>query len=94
LTVAPISGMIGTWPGNATTMRLTKAQTEQAKAELLDIIERTPGIRTSELVGTKQFHGKRTLRPKQITRLLRDSGRAIPTLDGYGARTYHTWRLA
>jgi hypothetical protein len=75
-------------------MRLMKAQTEQAKAELLDIIERTPGIRTSELVGTKQFHGMRTLRPRQITRLLRDSGRAIPTLEGQGERTYYTWRMA
>jgi len=35
-------------------MRLTKQQAADATAELLDLVRRHPGIRTSGLVGTKK----------------------------------------
>jgi len=38
-------------------MRLTKRDTEHATAELLMMVRNTPGIRTSELRGTRAFHG-------------------------------------
>ncbi len=74
-------------------MRLTKKDEARATGELLALIGKHPGIRTSELSGTPAFHGMRTLTGRQIIRLLRASGRAVQRLEGSGPRTWFTWRL-
>lgn len=74
-------------------MRLWKAETKQrAMAELVKIVAANPGIRTSELRGTPEFHGVRTLSSAQIIALLREAG-LTPTQGGYGARTFYTWKM-
>ena len=56
-------------------MRLTKDQEKQATIELLDrLVEHPEGLTTTELIGSPGFHGKRTLKPAQLIRLLRKSG--------------------
>ena len=76
-------------------MRLTKQDAIEATVELLamlpDSTRRCP--RTSDLIGTKKFHGTRTLTARQIIRLLRASGRAVEHLNGAGRRTWFTWTL-
>jgi hypothetical protein len=52
-----------------TKMRLTKKMAQEATDELLRILADYPsGLRTSELSGTRRFHGERTLRSRQIIR--------------------------
>ena len=50
-------------------MRLTKKLAGEATDELLSILaEYSSGLRTSELSGTRRFHGERTLPNRQIIR--------------------------
>jgi hypothetical protein len=76
-------------------MRLTQKLAGEATAELLSILsEYSSGLRTSELSGTRRFHGERTLRNRQIIRLLRESGKAEAFRGGHGIRTFYFWKLA
>jgi hypothetical protein len=74
-------------------MRLTKTDTERAIAELRMLVRNNPGVRTSELRGTRMFHGGRTLTLAQIRRLLTQAG-ARAQEQGRGVRTWHTWTIA
>jgi hypothetical protein len=48
-------------------MRLTKQLRQYAIAELTEILKSNPqGFRVVDLVGTRHFHGVRTLSPRQI----------------------------
>jgi hypothetical protein len=68
---------------------------EQAKAELLSTLAAHPeGMRTSELSGTKEFHGARTLRNSQLIKLLRTMpDRVEESWGGQGNRTYLWWKV-
>ena len=78
-----------------TNMRLTKKLAGEATDELLSILADYPsGLRTSELSGTRRFHGGRTLRNRQIIHLLRESGKAQAFRGGQGKRTFYFWKLA
>ena len=72
------------------TVRLTKRDEEHATAELLMLVRNNPGVRTSELRGTRAFHGARTLSSAQVVRLLRQAG-LRPRACGVGRRTWHEW---
>jgi hypothetical protein len=77
-------------------MRLYRKSTiEQAKAELLSILAAHPqGMGTSELSGTKEFHGIPTLRNRQIIKLLRSMpDRVQETWACGGNRTFLWWRV-
>ncbi len=75
-------------------MRLTKKLAGEATDELLSILaEYSSGLRTSELSGTRRFHGERTLRNRQIIRLLGKSGKAAAFRGGQGKRTFYLWKL-
>ena len=77
-------------------MRLYRKNTiEQAKAELLSILAAHPeGMRTSELSGTKEFHGGRTLRDRQLIKLLRSMpDRVQESRGGQGNRTLLWWKV-
>jgi hypothetical protein len=75
-------------------VRLSKAATILAMDELLDILAANPdGMTTSELSGTRRFHGERTLRNRQIIRLLRTTGKVQESTVGYGMRIASLWRL-
>lgn len=75
-------------------MRLNRAATIRATNELLSILAEHPeGLTTSWLSGTSQFHGERTLRNRQIIRLLRATGRARESTVGFGMRTATLWKL-
>lgn len=73
-------------------MRLTKNEAARATRELLEILRKHPeGVCTSELSGTPQFHGVRTLRSRQIIRLLRAA--ACREKQGGNARfSYLIWK--
>ena len=75
------------WKGNG--MRLNQEQEKRATSELLSILEHG-GRSTSELRGTPQFHGGRTLSNRQIIRLLRNSGRAIESVGESGMYTFRS----
>jgi hypothetical protein len=76
-------------------MRLAKKLAGEAADELLSILTDYPrGLRTSELSGTRRFHGERTLRNRHIIRLLRASGKAEAFRGGQGKRTFYFWKLA
>jgi len=72
-------------------MRLTKETAALATQELLERIRKSPGISTTDLLGTKHFHGMRTLSSAQVIKLLRSAG-LQPTLEGAGNRTRYSWR--
>lgn len=77
-------------------MRLYRKSTvEQAKAELLSILAAHPeGMRTSELPGTREFHGTRTLRNPQIIKLLRSMPERVQeSWGGQGNRTFLWWKV-
>ena len=75
------------------TIRLNSELSRKATEELLVILRANPdGMRTSELRGTPQFHGGRTLSSRQIIRLLRESGKATESTGGQGRRTYSFWK--
>ncbi len=77
-------------------MRLYRENTiEHAKTELLSILAAHPeGMRTSELSGTQEFHGARTLRNSQLIKLLRSMpDRVQEGWGGQGNRTYLWWRV-
>jgi hypothetical protein len=79
-------------------MRLTKAQEVRATYELLGILTTNHqgggrGLRTSEMQGTRAFHGSNTLTLRQIDRLLRKTRKAVSTLCGSGRYTYNEWSL-
>jgi hypothetical protein len=75
-------------------VRLSKAATIVAVDELLDILAANPeGMTTTELSGTRRFHGERTLRNRQIIRLLRTTGKVQESTIGYGMRTASLWTL-
>ena len=79
--------------GNVAT-RLTPYGREVAKKELLELMERIGPCRTSELRGTKQFHGYHTLSLATIRTLLnelQEAGRVRSTSGGQGMQTYHVW---
>jgi hypothetical protein len=74
--------------------RICKQETrERATAELLSILEKVGPLSTSELSGTPQFHGARTLSNRQIIRLLRESGKAEMEYGGNQRFSYGIWRL-
>lgn len=67
---------------------------ERATNELIGIVAQHPeGVATSDLRGTPQFHGERTLSNRQIIRLLRESGKVREFVGGQGIRTFSFWRL-
>jgi hypothetical protein len=75
-------------------MRLNEMETLLAIDELMSILAANPeGMTTSELSGTRRFHGERTLRNRQIIRLLRTTGKVQESTIGYGMRTATLWRL-
>ncbi|MGA8305616.1 MAG: hypothetical protein WB723_08050 [Candidatus Acidiferrales bacterium] len=75
-------------------MRLNRSATILAVDELLSILAANPdGMTTSELSGTPRFHGGRTLRNRQIIRLLRTTNKVHESTVGYGMRTATLWRL-
>jgi hypothetical protein len=76
-------------------MRLTKEQEQRATDELIGLLTTAGanGLATREMVGTKSFHGARTLTHKQIARLLRKTGRTSERVGGQGSRTFTIWRL-
>ena len=74
--------------------RIYKQHTsEKATAELLSILEKVGPLSTSELSGTPQFHGARTLSNRQIIRVLRESGKAEMEHGGNPRFSYGIWRL-
>lgn len=75
--------------------RLYKRRTiEQAKQDLIELLVENPqGLRTSQLIGTKNFHGCRTLSPRQVHRLLRSMPEVEHSYDGCGCRAPSWWRL-
>jgi hypothetical protein len=79
-------------------MRLTTQQEVQAINELLAMLAKDRqrggfGLRTSEMRGTRQFHGMRTLSFTQIARLLRKTGKAVSILSGSPRYSYNLWQL-
>jgi len=79
-------------------MRLTKQQEVQAVNELLAMLAEDRqrggcGLRTSEMRGTRQFHGMRTLSLTQIARLLRKTAKAAAVLSGSPRFSYNLWTL-
>lgn len=79
-------------------MRLTKEQEVRAANELLAMLASDKqsggmGLRTSEMQGTHAFHGSNTLSLRQISRLLRKSGKAKAKFCGSGSYTYNLWTL-
>jgi len=79
--------------GNRAT-RLTPFGREVAKEELLQLLESNGPCRTSELQGTKRFHGEHTLSLATIRTLLNEleeAGQVRSRLGGHGMRTYHVW---
>jgi hypothetical protein len=65
-------------------MRLNKTDQAKATDELLSLLAQHPeGMTTKELMGTPKFHGEKTLRSRQIIRLLRQSGKVA---ESYTAR--------
>ena len=79
-------------------MRLTKEQEFRATNELLAMLVNDKqsggfGLRTSEMQGTRAFHGSNTLSLRQIARLLRKAGKTTAQLCGSGAYTYNQWTL-
>ena len=65
---------------------------KKATEELLHILAVNGPTRTSDLRGTRRFHGMRTLSNQTICRLLRDSGKAEMTFEGYGGKyNPHYW---
>jgi len=77
-------------------VRLYKPHTiELAKQDLLNWLTRSPeGLHTSELIGTPNFHGVRTLAGKQIIKLLRSMpDRVVGEYDGSGSRSPLLWKL-
>lgn len=58
---------------------------------MLEILQVLGPRRTSELSGTKNLHGKRTLSSWQVRKLLRESGKAEMVLLGQGPYTYGVW---
>ena len=76
-------------------MRLNRKLAAEATDELLGILADYPqGLRTSNLRGTPRFHGGKTLRNRQIIRLLRESGKAEAFRGGQGKRTFYFWKLS
>jgi hypothetical protein len=75
-------------------VRPSKTATILAIDELLGILAANPdGMTTSELSGTRRFHGERTLRNRQIIHSLRTTGKVQESTVGYGMRTASLWRL-
>jgi hypothetical protein len=79
-------------------MRLTREQEVRATNELLAMLAKDKqsggyGLRTSEMQGTRAFHGTNTLSLSQIARLLRKAGKATAELCGSGSYTYNQWTL-
>ena len=67
---------------------------QEATEELLAMLAKHPeGLRTSEMIGTKKFHGTHTLTNRHVIALLRESGKARAFVGGSGNRTYSYWRL-
>jgi hypothetical protein len=67
---------------------------QEAIEELLAMLADHPeGLRTSEMVGTKKFHGVHTLTNRHIIALLRESGKIREFAGGSGNRTYSFWKL-
>jgi|ERR1700675_278068 len=79
-------------------MRLTREQEVRVINELLAMLASNrqsggDGLRTSEMQGTRAFHGGRTLSLRQIARLLRKSGKAVAELSGSERYSYNQWTL-
>jgi hypothetical protein len=79
-------------------MRLTREQECRATNELLAMLAKDKqsggnGLRTSEMQGTRAFHGTNTLSLRQIARLLCKAEKATAGLCGSGPHTYNQWTL-
>ena len=74
--------------------RMTKRDEHLATQEMLERLRSFPaGLRTSQLIGTRRFHGERTLTAKQVARLLRASGEADHSYEGAGYMAASWWKL-
>jgi hypothetical protein len=75
-------------------MRLNARLIKEATAELLAILKEYPGgLPTSSMSGTQKFHGGRTLRNRQIIKLLRATNEVDEFIGGHGMRTFLIWKL-
>ena len=75
-------------------MRLNASLIEVATAELLAILREYPdGLPTSAMSGTQKFHGGRTLKNRQIIKLLRATNEVDEFMGGHGMRTFLIWKL-
>jgi hypothetical protein len=75
-------------------MRLNKELELIATDELIWLLSLSPqGKTTTELMGTPKFHGRGTLSPRQIARLLRASSLVKHQYDGFGCRAASRWIL-
>jgi hypothetical protein len=75
-------------------MRLTKRDEELAVSELLDRLKEFPaGLPTKDLIGTRHFHGMRTLTSVQIHRLLRQQPNVKWSWRGSGYYGSSWWQL-
>ena len=74
-------------------MRFRKGREAQATQELLELLAKYPGLSTTEMSGTRKFHGVKTLRNPQIIRLLRKSGKAVMQVVGTGNFQKGIWTL-
>ena len=73
-------------------MRLVGRERERAKEDLLERLGIRPHT-TGELVGTRRFHGVRTLSLYQIRTLLRETGKVSERQSGAGMYTTTLWTL-
>ena len=75
-------------------MKLTKYLARMATEELIQRLRTEPQrLTTRELIGTPQFHGMRTLSPRQIAKLLRASGGVNHRYVGCGCRWASLWTI-
>jgi hypothetical protein len=67
---------------------------QEAIEELLaKLADHPEGLRTSEMIGTKKFHGMHTLTNRHVIALLRESGKVREFVGGSGNHTYSYWKL-
>ncbi len=75
-------------------MRLSKQQEVLYVMDVVEILtEISPGLPTKDLLGTKHFHGSRTLTSKQVHRILGRQTNIERTWRGSGYYGSSWWKL-